>query len=121
MAAGSSSNAGPGEREDHSETAESLIADRGATRRKDPEILEMVDTLQHFETVLLTYTRRLEDELNQEKARDEPHVPLVAGLEIMTALLRGFAGFVDNDVWTWMITVADRSTSHVHRRTRRFF
>jgi len=95
--------------------------DRGATRRKDPAILEMVNTLERFETLLLDYTRDLEQELEQEKQRDEPHMPLVAGLEIMTALLKGFAGFVDNDVWTWMITVADRSTSHVHRRTRRFF
>jgi hypothetical protein len=92
--------------------------DRAATRRKDPEIHEMVAAL---ERTLHAYTERLEEELRREQERPDPHPPLVSGLQIMTALLRGFASFVDNDVWTWMITVADRSTSHVHRRTRTFF
>jgi hypothetical protein len=39
----------------------------------------------------------------------------------MIALLRSFHAFIDEEVWNRMITVADRSTSHVHRRTRRFF
>jgi hypothetical protein len=95
--------------------------DRSSARRKDPEIGELVTTLEHFETVLHTYTQRLDAELAQERERAEPYLPLISGLEIMTALLKGFGSFVDNDVWTWMITVADRSTSHVHRRTRRFF
>ena len=98
-----------------------LPKNRSDFRRKDQEILEMAKTLEHFESVLVNYTRRLEDELAQEQQRPEPHVPLVSGLQIMTGLLKGFETFVDNDVWTWMITVADRSTSHVHRRTRQFF
>lgn len=110
---------------DDAQTSETAAApesvDRSIARRKDPEISELVNTLEHFETVLHAYTRRLEDELAEEKRRAEPYPPLISGLEIMTALLKGFGSFVDNDVWTWMITVADRSTSHVHRRTRRFF
>jgi hypothetical protein len=104
-----------------SEGKPEIPKDRSDFRRKDPEILEMAKTLEHFESVLLNYTKRLEDELAQEQQRDEPYVPLVSGLQIMTGLLKGFGTFIDNDVWTWMITVADRSTSHVHRRTRRFF
>jgi hypothetical protein len=94
---------------------------RSDFRRKDPQILEMAKTLEHFEHVLITYTKELEEELAQEQMKAQPKEKLVAGLVTMTSLLKGFATFVDNDVWTWMITVADRSTSHVHRRTGRFF
>jgi hypothetical protein len=101
--------------------AESGPLNRSDFRRKDPDILEMANTLEHFEDVLLKYTKALEDELAGEQAKTEPNAKLVAGLLTMTALLKGFATFVDQDMWTWMITVADRSTSHVHRRTGRFF
>jgi hypothetical protein len=111
----------PGSAQDAAGAPPAAPVDRAAKRRKDPEIHEMVATLERFERVLLDYTRRLEDELRREQERPDPHPPLVVGLQTMTALLRGFATFVDNDVWTWMITVADRSTSHVHRRTRTFF
>lgn len=99
----------------------SASLNRSDFRRKDPEILEMAKTLEHFEQVLLTYTKQLEEELAREQQKAEPNAKLVAGLLTMTALLKGFETFIDNDVWTWMITVADRSTSHVHRRTGRFF
>ena len=102
-------------------TDQSPPLNRSDFRRKDPDILEMAKTLEHFESVLLKYTKSLEEELAGEQAKADPNAKLVAGLLTMTALLKGFATFVDNDVWTWMITVADRSTSHVHRRTGRFF
>ena len=95
--------------------------ERGISRRKDPDIREMADTLEHLEAVLSRYTRSLREELAGERARRDPYSPLVVGLEGMIGLLGEFAAFIDEEVWTRMVTVADRSTSHVHRRTRNFF
>ncbi len=96
-------------------------APRGNMRPKDAAILEMTDTLERFETILLQYIQSLETELDQERRRDDPYDPLVTGLEGMIGLLREFHQFFDTEVWNRMIVVADRSTSHVARRTRRFF
>jgi hypothetical protein len=93
----------------------------GNIRQKDADILEMTDTLERFETVLVRYIRSLEEELAQERRRDDAYAPLTTGLEGMIAMLKNFQHFVDEEVWNRMIAVADRSTSHVHRRTRRFF
>lgn len=94
---------------------------RGNMRPKDAAIIDMTDTLERLETILLDYIRSLETELDQERRRDDQYAPLVTGLEGMIGLLRQFHQFLDTEVWNRMIVVADRSTSHVARRTRRFF
>lgn len=96
-------------------------SERGISRRKDPDIIEMADTLEHFETILRLYIQSLSDELVREREREDPYPMLVTGLEGMIAMLKDFGTFFDDEVWTRMIAVADRSTSHVARRTRRFF
>jgi hypothetical protein len=90
-------------------------------RKKDPAILEMTDTLAHIETVLLDYIRLLRAEVTAEQQRSDQYPPLVTGLNGMIAMLEDFHAFIDGEVWTRLIAVADRSTSHVHRRTRNFF
>lgn len=107
--------------DDSGQRHEPVSSERGISRRKDPDIIEMADTLEHFETVLRGYIRSLSEELAREREREDPYPLLVSGLEGMIAMLKDFEAFIDDDVWTRMIAVADRSTSHVHRRTRRFF
>src|SRR5439155_13976965 len=80
----------------------------GNMRPKDAAIMEMTDTLERFETILLQYSQSLETELDQERRRDDLSDPLVTRLAGMIGMLREFYQFFDTEVSNRMIVVADR-------------
>ncbi len=90
------------------------------TRKKEPEIDEMLTGLEQFESALLGYLDKLEKELESEKA-GENYPPLVSGLERQITMLRTLHYFVDEDLWEQFLIIANMSQSLSHRRTRRFF
>jgi len=90
------------------------------TRSKESEIKQMVGALQRFETIMLSYTRRLETELKTERER-EAYLPLILGLERQIAMLKAARNYVDEEMWEQMLLLANMSQSLSHRRTRRMF
>lgn len=90
------------------------------TRSKESEIKRMVDALQRFETIMLSYTRRLETELEAERA-GQVYLPLILGLERQIAMLKAASNYVDEEMWEQMLLLANMSQSLSHRRTRRMF
>lgn len=90
------------------------------TRSKESEIKRMVDALQRFETIMLSYTRRLETELEAERA-GQAYLPLILGLERQIAMLKAASNYVDEEMWEQMLLLANMSQSLSHRRTRRMF
>lgn len=90
------------------------------TRSKDPEIKQMADALQEFETLLLGYAQRLEEEWRREREA-EAYPPLTRGLKRQIAMLKAVHTFIDEEMWEQMLLLANTSQSISHRRTRRFF
>ena len=90
-------------------------------RVKDAAVYRIVETLEELEDAIWSYVGQLEAELAAENAAAEPYPPLTSSLERMVDMVRSFGDFVDVEVWNRMLSVADRSTSIAHRRTRDFF
>jgi hypothetical protein len=99
---------------------EGILRIEPMTRSKEPEVMEMADALQGFETTLLSYKQRLEAEL-QAELEGENYPWLISGLTRQLAWLEAVHTFVDEELWEQMIILANMSQSLSHRRTRRMF
>ena len=90
-------------------------------RKKDPEVLEIRQELEHLLLTVEDYRARLEQELERARTEPEPYDPLLRALDSQIGSVRRLETLLDEQVWPQIVRLAHGSSYVEHARTRDYF